>query len=848
MGEIAAKEIVPINLEEELKESYLNYAMHVIVGRALPDARDGLKPVHRRILYAMHVMNNDWNKPPKKSMRIVGDVTGKYHPHGDTAAYETIVRLGQWWSLRYMLVDKQGNFGSMDGDPPAAARYTEARMSRIAHEILEDLDKETVKFIENYDGQETMPDVLPTRIPNLLINGSSGIAVGMATNMAPHNLDETISACLAFIENPEISIDELLKLIPGPDFPTGGIINGKSGIRNAYETGKGKVKVRAKTLIEGEEEGKPQIVISEIPYMVNKARLVENIAHLMRDKKIEGIKEIRDESDKDDPVRIVIELRSGAIADVVLNNLFKQTQMQTVFGINNVALVGTEPKLLNLKDILGIFFNFRKEVVSKRTIYELKRARERGHILEGLTIALSNIDPMIDLIKKSKDGNEAKAKLLKKKWKAGKVTKMLKKAGAEACRPEDLEKDVGLKGKSYQLSENQAQAILDMRLQRLTGLEQDRLIKEYEEIVDLITSLMEILSDNTRLIEVVCDELKEIQTQYKDERRTEIQDSIGDLNAEDLITPEDRVVTISHEGYAKTQPLDEYRSQRRGGTGKTAASVKEEDFVEQLLVANTHTTLLCFSNLGQVYWLKVYDIPSAGRVAKGRPLVNLIQLNEGERITSMVPVDAYKEGNFVLMATKSGTVKKTPLTEFSNRRKGGKRAITLVGDDELVGSTVTNGKKFVMLVSNAGKAAHFSESEVRSMGRSAQGVRGIKLEKGQQVISLIIPEEEATIFTVSKNGFGKRSVSSDFRKTRRGAKGVIAMQTSERNGQLIGAAQVSDEDQVMLITNKGMLVRTKVSEINVIGRNTQGVTVIKLKEGEKLVNLAPISEEFIDDA
>ena len=848
MGEIAAKEIVPINLEEELKESYLNYAMHVIVGRALPDARDGLKPVHRRILYAMHVMNNDWNKPPKKSMRIVGDVTGKYHPHGDTAAYETIVRMGQWWSLRYMLVDKQGNFGSMDGDPPAAARYTEARMSKIAHELLEDLDKETVKFIENYDGQETMPDVLPTRIPNLLINGSSGIAVGMATNMAPHNLDESISACLAFINNPEISLDELINLIPGPDFPTGGIINGKSGIRNAYETGKGKVKLRAKTVIEGEEEGKPQIVVSEIPYMVNKARLVENIAHLMRDKKIEGIKEIRDESDKDNPVRIVIELRSGAIADVVLNNLFKQTQMQTVFGINNVALVGTEPKLLNLKDILGIFFDFRKEVVSKRTIYELRRARERGHILEGLTVALSNIDAMINLIKKSKDGAEAKSKLLKKKWKAGKVTKMLKKAGAEACRPDDLDKSVGLKGRSYQLSENQAQAILDMRLQRLTGLEQDRLIKEYEEIVDLITSLIEILSDNTRLVEVVCEELKEIQTQYKDERKTEIQDSVGDLNAEDLITPEDRVVTISHEGYAKTQPLDEYRSQRRGGTGKTAASVKEEDFVEQLLVANTHTTLLCFSNLGQVYWLKVYDIPSAGRSAKGRPLVNLIQLNEGERITSMVSVDNYKDGNFVLMATKSGTVKKTPLTEFSNQRKGGKRAITLVGDDELVGSTVTNGKKFVMLVSNAGKAAHFSESEVRSMGRSAQGVRGIKLDKDQEVISLIIPEKEAAIFTVSENGYGKRSVSSDFRKTKRGAKGVIAMQTSERNGQLIGAAQVSDEDQVMLITNKGMLVRTQVSEINVIGRNTQGVTVIRLKEGEKLVSLAPISEEFIDNA
>ena len=848
MGEIAAKEIVPINLEEELKESYLNYAMHVIVGRALPDARDGLKPVHRRILYAMHVMNNDWNKPPKKSMRIVGDVTGKYHPHGDTAAYETIVRMGQWWSLRYMLVDKQGNFGSMDGDPPAAARYTEARMSRIAHELLEDLDKETVKFVENYDGQETMPDVLPTRIPNLLINGSSGIAVGMATNMAPHNLDESISACLAFINNPEISLDELIRLIPGPDFPTGGIINGKSGIHNAYETGKGKVKLRAKTVIEGEEEGKPQIVVSEIPYMVNKARLVENIAHLMRDKKIEGIKEIRDESDKDNPVRIVIELRSGAIADVVLNNLFKQTQMQTVFGINNVALVGTEPKLLNLKDILGIFFNFRKEVVSKRTIYELRRARDRGHILEGLTVALSNIDPMINLIKQSKDGAEAKSKLLKKKWKAGKVTKMLKKAGAEACRPDDLDKSVGLKGRSYQLSENQAQAILEMRLQRLTGLEQDRLIKEYEEIVDLITSLIEILSDNVRLVEVVCEELKEIQTQYKDERKTEIQDSIEDLNAEDLITPEDRVVTISHEGYAKTQPLDEYRSQRRGGTGKTAASVKEEDFVEQLLVANTHTTLLCFSNLGQVYWLKVYDIPTAGRSAKGRPLINLIQLNEGERITSMVPVDNYKDGNFVLMATKSGTVKKTPLTEFSNQRKGGKRAITLVGDDELVGSTVTNGKKFVMLVSNAGKAAHFSESEVRSMGRSAQGVRGIKLDKDQEVISLIIPEKEAAIFTVSENGYGKRSVSSDFRKTKRGAKGVIAMQISERNGQLIGAAQVSDEDQVMLITNKGMLVRTRVSEINVIGRNTQGVTVIKLKEGEKLVSLAPISEEFIGNA
>ena len=846
MGEIAAKEIIPINIEEELKESYLNYAMHVIVGRALPDARDGLKPVHRRILYAMHDQNMDWNKPPKKSMRIVGEVTGKYHPHGDAAAYETIVRMAQWWSLRYTLVDPQGNFGSMDGDPPAAARYTEARMSKIAHELLSDLDKETVPFVENYDGQETMPDVLPTRIPNLLVNGSSGIAVGMATNMAPHNLNESISACLAFIENPDISTEELIKHIPGPDFPTGGIINGRSGILSAYETGKGKVKIRAKVDIVGEDEGKTQIIVTEIPYMVNKAKLVENIAILMRDKKIEGIREIRDESDKDNPVRIVMDLTSGSIADVVLNNLYKQTQMQSVFGINNVALVGTEPKLLSLKEILEIFFNFRKEVVSKRTIFELNKAKDRGHILEGLTVALSNIDQMIELIKKSKDGSEAKSKLLAKKWKAGKVIDMLKRAGPDACKPDDLGKEFGLSSRSYQLSEIQAQAILDMRLQRLTGLEQDRLIKEYEEIIDLIDSLIEILSNQERLIEVVCEELKEIQDQYKDERRTDIQDSVSDLSAEDLITPEDRVVTISHEGYAKTQPLDEYRAQRRGGTGKTAASVKDEDFVEQLMVANSHTTMLCFSNLGQVYWLKIFEIPTAGRTAKGRPLINLIQLNESERITSMVPVESYEEDHYVLMATKFGTVKKTPLKEFENQRKGGKRAITLVEGDELVGTKVTDGTKFIMLVSDAGKAAHFSESEVRSMGRTPQGVRGIRLEKDQSVISLIIPEEEASILTVSENGYGKRSSVDDFRKTRRGAKGVIAMQTSERNGQLIGASQVTDEDELMLITNKGMLVRTKVSEINVIGRNTQGVTVIRLKEDENLINIAPIREEFID--
>ena len=846
MGEIEAKEIIPINIEEELKESYLNYAMHVIVGRALPDARDGLKPVHRRILYAMHDQNMDWNKPPKKSMRIVGEVTGKYHPHGDAAAYETIVRMAQWWSLRYSLVDGQGNFGSMDGDPPAAARYTEARMTRIAHEMLADLDKETVLFVENYDGQETMPDVLPTRIPNLLINGSSGIAVGMATNMAPHNLNETISACLAFIDNPEITTEELIRHIPGPDFPTGGIINGRSGIVSAYETGKGKVKIRAKVDIVGEDEGKTQIIVTEVPYMVNKAKLVENIAILMRDKKIEGIREIRDESDKDNPVRIVMDLTSGSIADVVLNNLYKQTQMQSVFGINNVALVGTEPKLLSLKEILEIFFNFRKEVVSKRTIFELNKAKDRGHILEGLTVALSNIDQMIELIKKSKDGAEARSKLLAKKWKAGKVIDMLKRAGPNACKPEGLGNEFGLSSRSYQLSEVQAQAILDMRLQRLTGLEQDRLIKEYEEIIDLIDSLMEILSNQERLIEVVCEELKEIQDQYEDERRTDIQDSVSDLSVEDLITPEDRVVTISHEGYAKTQPLDEYRAQKRGGTGKTAASVKDEDFVEQLMVANSHTTMLCFSNLGQVYWLKIFEIPTAGRTAKGRPLINLIQLNEGERITSMVPVESYEEDHYVLMATKFGTVKKTPLKEFENQRKGGKKAITIIEGDELVGTKVTDGTKFIMLVSDAGKAAHFSESEVRSMGRTAQGVRGIRLDKDQSVISLIIPEEEASILTVSKNGYGKRSSVDDFRKTRRGAKGVIAMQTSERNGQLIGASQVTDEDELMLITNKGMLVRTKVSEINVIGRNTQGVTVIRLKDDENLINIAPIREEFID--
>ena len=847
MGEIAAKEIVPVNIEQELRNSYLDYAMSVIVGRALPDARDGLKPVHRRCLYAMHVLGNEWNRAHKKSARVVGDVIGKYHPHGDNAAYETIVRMAQWWSLRYPLVDGQGNFGSMDGDGAAAQRYTEVRMAKITQELLADLEKDTVDFVENYDGTETMPEVFPSRIPNLLINGSSGIAVGMATNMPPHNLNETLLACLAYIDNPEISVSDLAEVMPGPDFPTGGIINGKAGIISAYETGRGRVKIRAKTHFEDEDIDKAKIIITEMPYQVNKARLIEKIADLTRDKKIEGVRDIRDESDKDG-IRVVVELKSGHIPDVLLNNLFSQTQMQTVFGINNVALVEGEPKTINLKTMLSVFFNHRKEVVSRRTFFELRKAKERGHILEGLTIALSNIDEMIEMIKESKDGSEAKAKLLGKKWKPGNITAMLKKAGPDACRPEGTNDSIGLKGKTYQLSEVQAQAILDMRLQRLTGLEQDRLIQEYEEIIDHIAYLLGILTDSEKLVEVVKDELKEIQEKYTDDRRTEIQESMADLSVEDLIAPEDRVVTISHEGYAKTQPLEEYRAQRRGGTGKTAASVKDEDFVEQMLVANTHTTLLCFSNLGQVYWLKVYQIPSAGRAAKGRPLVNLIQLSEGERITSMVAIEDYDDKKFILMATQKGTVKKTSLTEFSNQRKGGKRAITLSEGDQLVGTTVTDGTKFVMLVSNAGKAAHFSETEVRSMGRSAQGVRGIKLEEKQSVISLIIPDEEASIFTVSENGFGKRSNSKDFRKTRRGAKGVIAMQTSDRNGLLIGAAQVTNDDEVMLITDKGMLVRTRVSEVNIIGRNTQGVTVIRLKDKEKLISIAPISEEFVGDS
>ena len=831
-----AKEIIPINIEEELKNSYMEYAMSVIVGRALPDARDGLKPVHRRTLFAMDVLNNNWNLAHKKSARIVGDVIGKYHPHGDGAVYETIVRMAQDFALRYPLVDGQGNFGSMDGDGAAAMRYTEVRMAKITQELLADLNKNTVDFVENYDGTELIPDVLPTKIPNLLVNGSAGIAVGMATNMLPHNLTESIDASLALLDNPDLEIDDLIKIIPGPDFPTGGIINGSSGLIDAAKTGKGRIVLRAKAEVETDSKDKSKIVISEIPYQQNKARLVEKIAQLARDKKVEGMSEIRDESDKEG-VRIVIDIRSGQNPEVILNNLYSLTPLESAFGVNNVALVNKTPKLLNLKDLLEIFIAHRRTVVSRRTEFELNKAKDRGHILEGLAVSLANIDQVIDLIKKSKDPQTAKEKLLSKKWKAGVVSKLIKKAGAITTKPDSLSDDFGLSASTYKLSPLQAQAILDLRLQKLTGLEQDNLVKEYEEILEEIKYLLQILEDPSELKRVIKDELTEIKELYGDDRKTPIEERL-DLSTEDLIKPEDMVVTISHAGYAKTQPLEVYQSQKRGGVGKAAASVKEDDFVEQLIVANTHRTLLCFSNLGKVYWLKVYEIPQASRVAKGRPLVNLIQLDESERITSLLNVETFDSEGFVFMATKNGVVKKTPIGDFKLPRKSGKRAIKLDNSDELVGTAITNGTSDLMLISDAGKAVYFNEKDARPMGRDTRGVKGITLEEKQSVIALIMPNNDNEILTVSENGFGKRSKVEDFRKTKRGAKGVIAMQLSERNGKLISANQVSEENQVILISNKGTLVRTKVSEISVIGRNTQGVRVIKLKANEKLNGMA----------
>ncbi len=836
-----AKEVLPINIEEEMKQSYLDYAMSVIVGRALPDVRDGLKPVHRRVLYAMRELGNDWNKPYKKSARVVGDVIGKYHPHGDTAVYDTIVRMAQPFSLRYMLVDGQGNFGSVDGDAPAAMRYTEVRMARIAHELLADIDKETVDYALNYDESEYEPEILPAKIPNLLVNGSAGIAVGMATNIPPHNLTEVINACLAMIENPNITIQELMDLIPGPDFPTAGIINGARGIAEAYATGRGRIYVRARTEVEEMDSGRQRIVVTELPYQVNKARLLERIAELVKEKKIEGISELRDESDKEG-MRVVIELRRGEVTEVMLNNLYQHTQMQTVFGINMVALVEGQPRLLNLHQILTAFIRHRREVVTRRTIFELRKAREKAHVREGLAIALANIDPIIALIKATKSPAEAKEQLMKTPWEPGVVIQMLERTGAEASRPEGLSPEFGLVEGRYRLSEAQAQAILDMRLHRLTGLEQDKIIIEYEELLKQIEELLGILGSAERLMEVIRGELIEMHDQYGDERRTEIIASQEDLTIEDLITEEDVVVTLSHEGYAKAQPISAYSSQRRGGKGKAATSVKDEDFIDKLFVASTHDTILCFSSRGRVYWLKVYELPQAGRTARGRPIVNLLPLEEGERINAILPIREYLEDQFIFFATANGTVKKTPLIDFSRPRASGIIAIELREDDHLIGVELTRGDQDVLLFSNSGKSIRFNEQDVRPMGRSAVGVRGMKLQLEQKVISLIIANE-GHILTATENGYGKRTSVEDYPRHGRGGQGVISIQTTERNGEVTGAELVTEDDEIMLITSRGTLVRTRVDEVSVMGRNTQGVKLITLSEGEKLTGIESISDE-----
>ena len=841
MGELA-KEIFPVNIEDELKQSYLDYAMSVIVGRALPDVRDGLKPVHRRVLFAMNELSNDWNKAYKKSARVVGDVIGKYHPHGDSAVYDTIVRMAQPFSLRYMLVDGQGNFGSVDGDSAAAMRYTEIRMRKIAHAMLADLDKETVDFVDNYDGTERIPAVLPTRIPNLLINGSSGIAVGMATNIPPHNMTEVVSACMALLNNPEITIDELMEHIPGPDFPTGAIISGRAGILQAYRTGRGRIYVRAKAeVITDEAKNRDTIIIHEIPYQLNKARLIERIAELVKEKKIEGISELRDESDKDG-LRVVIELKRGEMGDVVLNNLYAQTQLQSVFGINMVALENGQPKVMNLKEIIDAFLRHRREVVTRRTIYLLRKARERGHLLEGLAIALANIDPIIELIKNSPSPADAREGLLAKVWSPGDVVAMLEQAGEDACRPDGLEDHYGLHDGMYRLSPAQAQAILELRLHRLTGLEHEKLLNEYQEKLKEIADYLHILGDSDRLKQVIREELEEVVEEFGDERLTEIVDSQHDLSVEDLITPEDRVVTISHGGYAKTQPLSDYQAQRRGGMGKSATAVKDEDFVEHLLVASTHSTILCFTNLGKVYWLQVYQIPVAGRQSRGRPMVNLLPLDPGERVTSILPVAEYTEDHYIFMATAKGIVKKTALTDFSRPRSVGLRALELAEDDVLVGTAITHGESDVMLMSSAGKAVRFAEQDVRPMGRTARGVRGIRMGDEDEMIALIIPQEGSYVLTASANGYGKKTMASEFPRKGRGTKGVIAMVTNDRNGPLVGAVQVGEADELMLISNQGTMVRTRVSEISTLGRNTQGVRVIRLKEGEELVRITQIDE------
>lgn len=881
MGELA-REILPISIEDEMRQSYLDYAMSVIVGRALPDARDGLKPVHRRVLFAMRELGNDWNKPYKKSARVVGDVIGKYHPHGDTAVYDTIVRMAQPFSMRYMLVDGQGNFGSVDGDNAAAMRYTEVRMDKIAHEMLADLEKETVDWVPNYDGTEQIPAVLPTKIPSLLVNGSSGIAVGMATNIPPHNLTEVINGCLALIDNPELSVDELMQFIPGPDFPTAGIINGRAGIIEAYRTGRGRIYMRARAEFEDIDKAgtRQQIVITELPYQLNKARLIEKIAELVKEKKLEGITELRDESDKDG-MRVVIELRRGEVPEVILNNLYAQTQMQSVFGINNVALVDGRPRLLNLKDMLEVFVRHRREVVTRRTVYELRKARERGHILEGQAVALSNIDPVIELIKASPTPAEARERLLATAWESSAVAAMVERAGAESCRPEGLDEQYGMRDGRYYLSPEQAQAILELRLHRLTGLEHEKLLTEYQEILEQIGELIHILTSPERLLEVIREELEKVKADFGDERRTEIVASQVDLTIADLITEEERVVTISHGGYAKSQPLSAYNAQRRGGRGKAATGVKDEDFVEHLLVANSHATLLLFSSKGKVYWKRTFEIPEASRTARGRPLVNLLPLEEGERITAMLQVDLESLGQdeelldeqddsilegelvaldeteeseteqeeaeeptgaYVFMATAKGTVKKTPLSQFSRPRNSGLIALRLEEGDTLIAAAITDGAQDVMLFSDGGKVIRFNERKVRSMGRTARGVRGMRLLDEQQLISMLIPEPETQILTASEHGYGKRTVIEEFPVRGRGGQGVIAMVTNERNGKLVGAIQVLDGEEIMLISDQGTLVRTRVDEISSQSRNTQGVTLIKLGNEEKLVGLERVQE------
>lgn len=843
-----AKEIVPINIEEELKNSYLDYAMSVIVGRALPDVRDGLKPVHRRVLFAMKELGNDWNKAYKKSARVVGDVIGKYHPHGDSAVYDTIVRMAQPFSLRYMLVDGQGNFGSIDGDSAAAMRYTEVRMARIAHELLADLDKETVDFVPNYDGTELIPAVLPTKVPNLLVNGSSGIAVGMATNIPPHNLNEVIDGCLALIANPDIELHELMQLIPGPDFPTAAIINGRKGIEEAYRTGRGKVYIRAKTFIETDEKtGREAIIVYEIPYQVNKARLIEKIAELVKEKRIEGISALRDESDKDG-MRIVIELKRGESTDVMLNQLYTNTQMQTVFGINMVALANNQPKLLSLKEMLEYFILHRREVVTRRTVYDLRKARDRAHILEGLAIALANIDEIIELIKNSASPAEAKAGLVARGWQLGDVSAMLERAGENAARPEWLEAHFGIRDGMYFLTEQQAQAILDLRLHKLTGLEHDKILAEYKELLQLIAELLHILASPERLMEVICEELAAIKAQYGDARRTEIQDNMLDINMEDLITEEDVVVTLSHLGYAKYQPITDYEAQRRGGRGKAATTVKDEDFVDKLLVASTHDTILCFSNRGRMYWMKVYQLPLASRTARGKPIVNLLPLEEGERINAILPVREYEEGKYVFMATANGTVKKTALTEYSRPRANGIIAVNLNEGDRLIDVGITDGTNEIMLFSDDGKVVRFTEDQVRGMGRTATGVRGIKLREGGSVVSLIIPNGDGAILTVTENGYGKRTSLTEYPAKSRATQGVVSIKVSERNGLVVGAVQVAESDEIMMISNKGTLVRTRVNEVSEVGRNTQGVILIRTQEGEKVVGVERIDEIQDDEA